>query len=411
MGLEPERIVESEAGPDRSSWEGEDRGAPQPEEDVEEARMEEKIRRLARWARGEVAPPISIEFHPTNLCNCDCIMCGTRLVYRRIAKEEENFSLRLVKSWETPDRRVMDLARESADLGVKDWLLTGGGEPMRRKEVTLPLMIEIKKLGMWGNINTNAALLTEQDVIKLVEIGWDKVMVSLDSHQGAVHDFLRQTRGAFDRASRALRLFQTWKRKLGVRKPKIIFNTVLFNRNCDDLDELIRFAGDVECSDITLIPLIKFDGIEKSLELSTEQRRSFQGRIDHYLEVARRSGVATNIESLKEKAVEDTDRMDELILSDIDEGDEGFAATPCFEPYLNLVIQMHGQTSPCCMLNTSDENIKDKSLEEIWTGRYFTDLRSQLSRGSLPEKCSTCVFSQVVHQQEIRRELRSVIER
>ena len=369
--------------------------------------MDERIERLLSWSRGKKAAPFNIELHPTNLCNCNCLMCGTRAEYRRVARVEPDFSLERVKSWEMSDERIIALAAESASLGVRNWLITGGGEPFVRREATMALMGEIKRLGMWGNINTNGALLTESDVESIVRWGWDMVMFSIDSHDLEVHDRLRNKPGTFERATRALELFQYWKERLDARVPKVVFNSVLFRENCESLPELVKMAGRMGCEDITLIPLIKFDDIPPGLELGEAERAVLQDRIEEVAETARRSGVSTNIESFREHNVEDTSRMDEIIMDGLEDPRNGdFTEIPCFEPYLNVVIQMTGQVSPCCMLSTTKENVKEKGLAEIWRGPFFTSLRAMLASGDLPEGCSTCVFQQVVRTKEIREALR-----
>jgi hypothetical protein len=37
-----------------------------------------RIERLAKWAKGEKAPPVTIELVPTDRCNLDCLSCWRR---------------------------------------------------------------------------------------------------------------------------------------------------------------------------------------------------------------------------------------------------------------------------------------------------------------------------------------------
>ena len=54
-------------------------------------------------------------------------------------------------------------------------------------------------------------------------------------------------------------LLKHHKEKLNKQKPKIVFNTVLTNKNFDKILDIIKLAYDVKCEDITFIPLIEFD--------------------------------------------------------------------------------------------------------------------------------------------------------
>jgi len=37
-----------------------------------------RIERLAKWAKGEKAPPVTIELVPTDKCNLNCLSCWRR---------------------------------------------------------------------------------------------------------------------------------------------------------------------------------------------------------------------------------------------------------------------------------------------------------------------------------------------
>ena len=57
----------------------------------------------------------------------------------------------------------------------------------------------------------------------------------------------------------------------------------------------------------------------------------------------------------------------------------------------------------------SDENIKGRSLKEIWFGEYFETLRKALQNNELPDGCRTCILTQEVKNRELGDELRKLI--
>lgn len=369
--------------------------------------MDGRVERLLEWAHNGRAAPFSIEFHPTNLCNLNCIMCGTRAEHRKLKCSNPDFNPERDAKFELTVDEGKKIVKESSRLGVKQWLITGGGEPFFRKERTLSIMEEIKSQKMFGNLNTNGALLTDEDITRIINMRWDMLMFSIDSHIKEDHNYIRGVPGTFEKSVRNLKRFKS-KKKLP-NEPKIVFNTLLSNKIYNRIDEFIDFAADTGCVDITFIPLISFDNNSRSLALDDDQREAFQDSIDRYLSSAEDAGIHTNLYALKETRVKQTDNMKEVILKDIkkqDSSSRSFADTACFEPFLNLVIRMNGLVSPCCMLENYSLTLRDNSLEEVWFGDYFSRLRKTMINHKLEKGCSTCVFSQVTHNKELRDVLR-----
>ncbi len=176
--------------------------------------MEEEISRLLQWKRIGKGYPISVEMHPTNMCNLNCIMCGTRLAYRKKKELNPKYDLNKDIRFEVSKERWLNLVREAYQLGVKKWLITGGGEPMLRKDTVLSLVREIKHLGMYGNINTNGVLFDEDDVLTFVKNNWDMMMFSFDSTTEEVHDTIRGIKGTYSKVLNTLKLFNKIKKRL-----------------------------------------------------------------------------------------------------------------------------------------------------------------------------------------------------
>src|SRR3989338_975878 len=124
---------------------------------------------MLSWASGEPQGPVSIHLDPTNRCNISCVFCWMR--------SHERWGL-LDTSGELSNERLLRLVDEAASLGVVDWVISGGGEPTVRP-VPLEVMRRIKRLGMQGDIITNGTLFREGHIRELVELGWDRIRVSI----------------------------------------------------------------------------------------------------------------------------------------------------------------------------------------------------------------------------------------
>jgi len=374
--------------------------------------VDDRLERLIRWSQGEALGPYQIEIHPTNICNMDCIMCGTMTTFRKLEAADPHFHRSMSRQWAMPDKRFFTLVEESARFDVQRWLITGGGEPLMRKRATLGMVRRIKEHGMFGNMNTNGSLFNEKDVRLFVAKGWDMIMFSVDSHVPGVHDFIRRLPGGFKLMEKTLRTFQKVKREMGSDKPKVVFNSVLTNRNYNQLNNILEFCADVGGEDVTFIPLIDFvPAFDTDLRLSDAQREELRGYIPLVKERSRELGIHTNIETIVPEKIQDTAAMDTVILIDLEREDSGsedgsFASLPCYEPYLNLVIRMTGAVGPCCMLENREVSVRDRSLEDVWRGSFFRRLRESMEQKQLFGACKNCVYMQMIGNGELRHALR-----
>lgn len=359
--------------------------------------MEGKLRRLGKWVQDEKAEPHRLEIHPTNRCNLKCKMCGTRAAWR----EEEAGMKELIRKntkKELSEERFLKLIDEASDLGVERILLTGGGEPFVRKNLVLRMMEHIKDEAMFGNINTNGVLLNEEEIRRIVKMRWDLVIFSIDSPKAEVHDRLRGDKGTFQKAIENLTLFKKIKRNLGKCKPEIAFNTVITEENYRELPELVELAESVDCNDITLIPLISPN---KYPELKVEDEESLVRKLEEMERVADEKNMHNNVDEVLQRHKE---KMKEGENNNNGKRNEKHNIK-CFEPFLNLVVRMDGQVTPCCMIDDRKENIKNKSLDEVWNGGYYQNLRRKFRQGEIPEGCKECILSKETRNKELQDRL------
>ncbi|MDI6826331.1 MAG: radical SAM protein [Candidatus Aenigmarchaeota archaeon] len=370
--------------------------------------MNEKIDRLVSWMNGKKTGPLSLEIWPTNRCNLRCKMCGTWASRRKAEEKGLIYNPEEERKRELPDEIWLKIIDDAIELGVKEFLITGGGESLIRKETTLKLIKKIKECGAYGTLNTNGTLFSTQDVPEVISTEWDMIIFSIDGPDAETHDFIRNVKGTFNRVKKVLLEFKKQKKKLRVDKPKIVFNTVVLNKNFKKFLQLMKFAKTVDCEDITFIPLIAFDKSIEEFKLNPIEKFKLSKMISKIDILSERFGIHTNIHEFKEKQISDIQRIDKAIKGEIELFPQGFTSLPCYEPFLHLLINPEGRTSCCCML--AGKSIKGdflvRSLKDIWFGEWFNSLREQFLRKELPEDCSTCVFSQFIRNKQIREELK-----
>ncbi|MEM5829511.1 MAG: radical SAM protein [Candidatus Aenigmatarchaeota archaeon] len=349
--------------------------------------LEEIKRRLELWADGKKAGPVRMELHPTDACNLSCIFCWRR-------KSEG------LRKKELPESKLLQIVREAAKLGVKEWVVSGGGEPLVRKEVTLKILGEIKKHNMWGLLTTNGTLLTKRDSEFLIRIGWDQVQFSIDGPNKKLNDFLRPP-NSFERIIKAIKTLRKVRDSKSSKKPYIGFNTILNNRNFDKIDEMIELAYEVGAELVFFEPI--YPGYsEVELGISKKETKKLVKSVKRGGRVAKKLGIDTNVKDFLEVHLADKSNLREKIIKEV-EGLNGFKGAPCFRPWYLMGIKASGFAG-CCSTFERGEFIQGKCLEEVWFGKIFNKLREEMCEKKIPDYCSKCSIV-VLKENRILREM------
>ena len=143
----------------------------------------EIVKRINFWSKNEKQGPVHIQFNPTERCNLKCLFCWQR-DSSRVSYENE-----------VSEKRYEELVKEANTLDVKKVTITGGGEPLCRPNTCLKLMKKIKGYNIYGSLITNGTLFNKSTVRKIIQMNWDEVILSLDSPNKKIHDYLRQSDG------------------------------------------------------------------------------------------------------------------------------------------------------------------------------------------------------------------------
>ena len=430
--------------------------------------MDEAIRRLVLWARGEKVGPETVQIYPTNVCNLKCIYCCQVL---------GDYDFRDT----VPPERWISVAHELVDLDVRNVLISGGGEPLSIPQVTLPLMRIFKKAGMKGRMINNGTLWKQEMIEETVDLGWDDIVFSLDGPDALTHDFLRGVTGAFHRTIRCIRSFNEAKGGDPDRSPKIELTCVLSVHNYKTVPGLIQLAKDLGIRNVTVEPVCVNNPEVEKMKLTEAQRiRFFEESLSRAEELAEKYDISTNFFKLRDvKTIEKAGDMGEAILAAADERDEGpsppadgaamsesapapeaeftggggpaedrreaperevrnelgapessgaegpapesvrppareidplgFLTYPCYEPWIWPKIEANGEVWPCST-NPLKVNIKDQSFTEIWYGEVLEAFRQRIRERKLTDSCSNCVVTHLATNREISRQLRAALE-
>ncbi len=358
---------------------------------------EELIERLYCWSRGEAAPPYVIEAHITNLCNLACRFCWLQLADKVDARHELS------------EHRFIELVEESAALGVREWRIIGGGEPLVKKRLVSSMISRIKQLGMSGNLTTSGVLLDDEFMKLLFDCGWDVLTISLDSAVPETNDYLRGKEGAFELVDERLRrlraLRESHKNELELR-----FHPVLCYHNYHEASELIRYASERGVSKVLFQPVTIYDSSMAQFSLSRISNDELLDALNKADDIAGELGIFTNLEGLMADIglLTKTDLMDKVLKSSINEAEDNrFLRLPCLEPWYLVLIRPDGLVTPCNRFDYDGEDGKLLKIEDIWYGEFFNKVRRQLYEGNLLPVCATCCAGGVI----VNRRLMEMLKR
>jgi len=357
--------------------------------------MDEKIKRLVKWSKGEKALPLTLELNVTNKCNLLCKMCWLR-------SAKPNYDE------EMSDEELLQIIDEAVAFGVREFRFPGSGEPLMRKDVLLKLMERVKENGRSGLLISNGTLFSEEYVKKLIEMGWDVLTISLDGPNPEVNDSIRGVKGAFKEVIKNLRFIKKWKTRLKKDYPWLRMNVVLTNKNYDKLEEMVDLAHKFDFKEILIQPMTIFS--KEGEKLKIENMESVNKYLELASQRAKKLGMETNMDSfVRNVIIERTNEMGKMIEGEIEKFDDKFLSVPCYEPFYNLIIMPDGKAGPCAIGGGKTEaSLRNSSIEEVWF-EHFEEFRKKMLNKELFPFCSHCCVPIFLENKKLREELSKVI--
>lgn len=94
-------------------------------------------------------------------------------------------------------------------------LILSGGEPLLRPDI-FEISAHAKNMGFYVGLSTNGTLITEKNINKIAEVGYDYVGISIDGME-KTHDLFRRRQGAFKESMLGIDLCKQHGIKVGMR--------------------------------------------------------------------------------------------------------------------------------------------------------------------------------------------------
>jgi MoaA/NifB/PqqE/SkfB family radical SAM enzyme len=351
-------------------------------------REKERALRLHKWEYGNKVGPFKLMYFPTNACNMKCAICWQR-------KGVCDYS-------ELTIERQATLINEAIELDVREFVIGGGGEPLMRWKILRPLFDKIRAADIYGMLFTNGTLINPELAAALVDMKWNKVLISLDGLQ-ASNDCVREA-GSFDRIVRGLQCLLDAR---GDRLLPIIgVGCAMTQQSIQDLPRLIEFLGKLGCDQLNLIRLVVYSENQRKFAVSPAELHELQGILEAAHEKAVSLGMVTNLtEYMDEDIIKQTESFENILLSDrtLAKGDNSFWDALCFEPFSNVVVHSNGMVGPCCMGGDKPlESLVEKSLADVWYGEKFFSIRQGILSRCPEPYCRICDINVFAENQRLR---------
>jgi len=287
--------------------------------------------------------PMSFSIEPTNRCNLECPECPSGL--GELTRPLGLLTFENFKNW-------IDQINNTA-FYVQ---LYFQGEPFINKD--LPQMLDYaRQKKVYTSISTNGLLLTEKNIIQILDNPPDKLIFSIDGLDEKTYQNYR-VGGTFANVDKAFKKFMKEKEKRKLTKPFVEFQFIVMKQNEHQIEEVKKYAKKL--------------GVDK-VALKTMQVNSYESAL-HFLpdnKKYRRYKVENGTFKLKRKM-----------------------GNRCFALWRTSVITWDGIMVPCCYDKDATYklgNIANNKFNDIWKNKSYTDFRAGVlkNRSGIPI-CTNC---------------------
>ena len=349
-------------------------------------RYEQRIERFVREKTGVADRlPMGAVYEATMRCNLHCEFCYVGDL------------LNIEGEWRA-ELPLDALGRAFPDSPGFQISLTGG-EIFMRKDIMSVLDLFREKKYACGYLTTNGTIINQERADALAELaaaGFLKhISVSIDG-PGELHDHARGVKGTFERTSGGLRRLQEAARRKNAPL-RISINTTVAHESLEALDRMVDVAEELGVDAIGLNHLmystpeevaetVRLTGATDASQIATFVTRN------PGLDIAR---VRAQVAALQEKCRAKNVLFDyrpkvhpPLIDNYYTPGAK--LEGRCLYPFLQARVGFSGKVYFCPFIRVEVGDLSESSLEEIWNGEKYVDMRKRLVENGIFPVCRRC---------------------
>ncbi|RMF93254.1 MAG: radical SAM protein [Candidatus Schekmanbacteria bacterium] len=290
-----------------------------------------RIRNFIEKKRISLDFPSNLFIEPTNRCNLRCKMCP---------QNDEDFMERGFMDFQT-FRKVID---ESVNYGKRTAIFFHkDGEPLLHEGLFEMIEYAVsKKAAYRTHLSTNAHLLSEDKIKRLILSGLDSVIVNIDANYEETYRAIKG-RGGLSKVESNVKEMIKFRNSIGKINPAIRVKIIPVDENRNEIEDFKNKWKHIA------------DEVVISKEFSWPGRKGKNGKKNEFLRYR----------------------------------------YPCISLWLSMTINWDGTVSVCCIDYYHKGiigNVKDDTIERIWKGKLLQEIRKKHINGNFSEieVCRNC---------------------
>jgi|GEM_PF-568075 len=321
--------------------------------------------------------PLRIHLEINDVCNLECIMCPRNS--EKVPKNTGHMDLSILK-------------RLSPWIPYANYIgMAGNGEPFLHPKI-FEILELITRHGSVPSIVTNGTLLTQDCVLKLLELGPCIIVVSFDGFKKETFESIRV--GAdFDKINQSLKFLQAKKKEYQSPFPVVNFLVCIMRENKEELADIITLAQSLSVAKVEYQTVFPF---------TQKTRESMINKLDEIKEVM--EPVYKRAHDIKMTAGLST--LNFGLQNRLKQENKVLAPnTPlfCRNIWETLHVGINGDVRFCCFWTGKPiGNLLKNDLLELWNHPEFQELRQSLIKGEIPEDCRNCHILGIHNPERIR---------
>jgi radical SAM protein with 4Fe4S-binding SPASM domain len=272
--------------------------------------------------------PSAMTFAVTYRCQCNCVHCSA-------AYHLKNGDSELTT---TEAKKLID---DSQNLGITILAFTGG-EPLLRDDI-YELISYINRKKTMPIMFTNGLLLTDENVMRLVDAGLYSLFVSIDSPHSKEHDKWRGMPGLFDKAVEGM---------MKMKEQGVMVGISSYASRSGTEKGLYKELHNL-AQELGLHNLVLFDNVPTGKRLKDTSDMLTMKQRKEIMEYSANVFSKSTIPPLSSQAWQNSL---EAYLGGIG----------CLAANLQYYVSSYGEVSPCDFAPLSFGNIREEPLKEIW---------------------------------------------
>jgi len=344
----------------------------------------QKVPSLFRMRKPTSMPfPRSIEFEVSTGCNINCSMCQ---IHSELEDFERNRSMPL-----STFTKVIDETHRFLDTVF----LWGLGEPLTNPRF-LDMVKIVKEKELKVVFSTNATMLTERFSRKIIRLGVDSIIFSIDGATASTFNSIR-TGADFETVTGNIKRLGAIKEELSSQLPQVSVNSVLLKENLSETPEIVHLAAELGANEVKFQNILCWDQSTYDKSILTMDRQLIDATFDKITKNAGERGLGLRLPSLD---VSD-DKYCRFVFFGPPyirwDGTVTICSWVAYPLYTYFILENDGITEKKAYFNPHVMgNVHNESIRNIWNNGRYREIRRQFLEQEKPPPCSICL-----HQHQI----------